>query len=490
MAHLPQNTVPPQPIPPVTDNIPTLPTGELQIVETKDTAEQQIAKPASQKPTQAPPPSPERALLPTLTYHALYIGRKPASSVDDAIKALELNIPIDNLPSHANPVPGIYSLVRSSRPGQATTLNPTGVEQIIAYQPSLGTRTEEWRVGAFRAHAYDIAQQEISTLKKEKQIIKKQGIRNTLIGAGIGTTAVTLAIAFTWGLKGHVDSGRFFETNHASAQDRITYAHNSYEEVAGKLKTAEEQTAQLQEKVTTLETKLTEVTGKLTSAKFNAESAIQQTDSALASLLDQTALVDNFWTLSDDLEIRQKTATEQATSNLYALHTMQRTLDAWNAIPAHAKEVQDTLQYRFPAYQMAAGLLQKLGKSNADIQKQQVTYLRALKDQTKRELEASIITQLAGNPDPQMLHATVAASAQFAAENTAKPVNPNVTYHGGLIEIKADNCITATATLANVLNISVPIKEKFIAVEQSVCKPNGTDIRTQKDFTGYHWGSK
>ncbi len=477
-------TIPPGPIAAEPDQpILTLPTGELEIVEPKDTAEQRHIRPIIETDARlrngpSPPPTPDRSLLPTVTYHPLYKGSQPARTVHEAINALSLDQRIEQMPSYPAPVPGVYCLIR-----------PSSTEQTVAFQPSSGARIEQYGVSAFRARAYELAQQEIAELAREKQTVRKQGIRYTLMGAGIGISAVTFAIAATWGIKGEVDSGRFFEANHATATDRAQFARNTYEEVAIDLKELEQRTGGLNQTYNNIKNDAKNIDGTLITAKFNAESARAQADETTSILTDQVQLTSTFWELLDVLEPRIKEAKEDTTSNLYALQTMQRTLDAWDAIPARAQEIRATLQYRFPAYQLAASLLQKFGKSNADMHKQQVAYLKALKDETKRDLVASITTQLAGNPDPQLFHATVAAYAQFTAQNTEKPKNSKIVYDGQQIKIEADNCIDATVTLANTLNIAVPLKERFIAIEQTSCKPNGQDLNTQANFKGtYNWG--
>ena len=485
------------------EEVTKLGTGELEVVpQTIPPPERTVAPPIASTTVSsppraiksvAPPPAPEVSLLPDTIYYALYVGKKPATSVQEAVQAINLDLQFEKLQSFTTSLPGVYCLGRPARVAHASTLDPTAADYTISYikvDASPQDKPLTWRREVFFAYANEQSQKEIAELKKENNAAQRKGLKRALLGYGLGLAGATMAVAVSWGLKGYVDSGRYFEANLASAQNRETFAKGSLDDVALQLKNVEQQVDIQTIATNKISQTIDSVVTRSNIAKTNSELARTGSDSALASVVEQETLLNAYWEETDLLEARLKIASENAASNLYSLHTQQRILDAWDELGNRTKNLAQYLHARFPAYMLASSVINKMAKSNSDMNHQFVNYIREIKQLTNNQLKAAITIELTANPNPQLLHNAATEYAAYLAENTSTPPNQDIHFEGGKINITANNCADAITTLGNIFNLTAEQKVIFNPSETTFCAPKGVDIRTTPGFKSYSWGRK
>ncbi len=482
-------------------------TGEIDQVEPTSAqvppkiTEQPVAKQttrshpqSTQKLVAGPPPAPEASLIPEVVYYPLHLGKKPAISVHDAVGALSLDLKFENMSSFSEPVPGIYCVGRPTKISRASTLDPTGAELTIYYLPinyDNNNKPHEWTFDAFKAYAYDSSLKEGAQLRTEIRSQRQKKIISTSIGYGLGLAGATFAVAVSWGLKGYVDAGRFFEANLSSAEQRTTYAQSELERVALSLKNVEQSASSLNTQLTDLKTRVEHTTTNIGVASNNARLAKQETIIIDTDLISQQFLLDDFWDRIIDIEHRSEGA-KQELESIYSLQqTYQERLNSWDHLQNQVAHFGETLQRRYPAYQSAGRMLGKMRKSNYEMNTQFTNYISAIKKLTAWQLQSSIIAQLSSTIDPHLFQSSVNTYATFIAENNSVPKNPNITYEDGLIFITASDCVQAVTLLSNIFEIDKNSQSKFVSAESPVCNQEGIDINATSHFKGsYVFGKK
>src|SRR3989338_3248320 len=205
-------------------------TGQIEIMDVDEHSVVQKEHPPIKRPAKQisnPPPTPDVALLPDVVYYPLHVGKSPAITVQDAVRALSLDPRFEDMQSFEQPQLGVYCLARPTSPHRATPTNPLGPEVTIAY---LGVgkgpkdHPQVWLRSAFTAYANEQSIGDIDRLRDEKVAAQRRGWSLFSIGTGIGLGVTLAAIATTWTYKGLDDSNRYASMNKATAEERLTLA--------------------------------------------------------------------------------------------------------------------------------------------------------------------------------------------------------------------------------------------------------------------------
>lgn len=488
------------------DSVEILGTGQIEEVIIKETVLEATAQPRrSVRPNINPPPTPETALLPDVIYYPLYVGKKPAVTVQDAVKALSFDTRFEDMMPFDRPQIGVYCLARPTTPHRATATDPHGPEVTIAYlEAGKGQKDvpQVWLRSVFTAYANEQSIGEITQLRKEKAIEHKKGWARTAVGAGVGMGAILIAIATTWTYKGLDDSNRYASMNKATADERLTLAKTELERVGAQYKTLEDQLQSelqrlnlavnsLQNQANDIQKQAESVDVRVGLVQFDLTNARAQADSIWGDLaFMQEATISGIWDNLNQIEDKTKIASEDLASREAQIQSYRNTLDAWDQLPARVTHFGRMLHARFPAYLVGSQLLGKMNQSITNMNALSLSYLGEIRNLTDAQLRSSVLMRLDG-ADAPALYSGVDEWASFKAKFTNAPTNPNVKYNGTEIRITAGSCDEAVAVLGNVLGIPQPLQTKFQEKVKGECSTSGQDIRTGNSFSGYYtFGTK